>query len=481
MGQLRRKRRGQILVSGKETICPGSCSGIVQANYGDSMELIRQDNTFEVYPPEAQGARRLLAEVARQAEGTTTRNTLNVYGSPVLLEVHDSYFHHDSAVMMPDVEGETERDATLPAHFEDPEGMAGVQKAHLDSYQRFAIEPFDPGTQEGEGDRVSGLGLLVAAYRFQNLNPGYHLLLAGHADTSGDFEYNFVLSQLRAANVLYLLLGERGPWVDICIQKSKVEDHQRILKHYAQVFDWDCDPGPIDNELTPGTTQAVRSFQSNYNTQFAKSISVDGVVGRETWGAIFDCYMEELASMMDLSVDQLPSVRNVQFLDPGSKFIACGEKKPIDQPNRENFRSKENRRVEFLFFRAPFVPDLSCHAGTKPFCMKTCQLAECGVYGPDRFDFIFLKPQLLLGRMAGDYQPQFRISASQEDLDELHDRPDGSYQSEMRTSVVAENDPWGFLEPFADLQPQEGSDEQHRDPFGSGGSGGRGGRGGVIV
>src|SRR5262249_8313258 len=160
-------------------------------------------------------------------------------------------------------------------------------------------------------------------------------------------------------------------------------DQQRILKHYSHEFGWDCDPGLIDDQPGPRTTVAVRNFQATYNRLLKRSIPEDGVVGQATWGAFFDVDMEELAQMFSIPSEQLGSVREVHFMDDKSRFIACGEQNPIDHPERQNFRSKENRRVEFLFFHKSFLPDLNCHRPTAPFCMKSCPKAECGVFGPD--------------------------------------------------------------------------------------------------
>jgi hypothetical protein len=93
--------------------------------------------------------------------------------------------------------------------------------------------------------------------------------------------------------------------------------------------------------------------------------------------------------------------------------------------------------------------------------MKRCPREECGVYAPGRFDFLFVAPRSLLGHVVGDdYEPRFRITPTDHDLSELHDRPDESYDTELALSEVAEDDPWAFLEPFAAREPAQGSNEQ---------------------
>src|SRR5262245_31525717 len=96
-----------------------------------------------------------------------------------VLELEDLHFHHDSAVLLPDFDTES-KDPTLPA------------------------EP-----------RITALAILAECYRELKRNPKRTMLIAGHADTSGDAGYNVKLSQLRANNVRAALKGERAKWVEI--------------------------------------------------------------------------------------------------------------------------------------------------------------------------------------------------------------------------------------------------------------------------
>jgi hypothetical protein len=422
---------------------------------------IQHDNTFEV-GPHPSGRVQAFAGVARQAAGTSTRNVLNLFSPAVLLEVHDNFFHHNSAVMMPDCDPEDPGPLVMPVINEDREYMDLLNRSRQEHVQRFRAPT--PGSVENPDERVSGLGVLVVAYRFQKLNPNFRLLLAGHADTSGDAGYNFTLSELRARNVLHLLLGERSPWVEISLKHSQVDDQQRILKHYARTFRWPCDPGEIDNQPGPRTEQAVLNFQSTYNRLLRHSIQEDGIAGKETWGAFFDLYMEELAQMMQTRPDGLEAKREVNFLDPQNRFIACGEQNPIDHPERQNFRSKENRRVEFLFFHKSFPPDLTCHRSTAPSCMRSCTKAECGVYGPDRFQFVHLRPKPMEGRLVGDFAEEFQVVPTNEDLSQVAEPPDQRFNGSMAATAVGTADPWAFLEPFSALEPKERSDEVAQDP-----------------
>lgn len=424
---------------------------------------IQKDASYGLRPKKGT-PERPSAQVTRQAAGTNTHNTLVVVSNPVVLEIQDAYFNLNSAVMMPDLPSGP-AGATEAKRVENAERTRRLRQDQPVVYDTYRNGVHDPDPIDS-GGRVSGLCVLAATYKFLQLNAEYRLLLAGHADTSGDISYNYTLSELRARNVLHLLRGERSPWVDICHGKHCVEDYQRILAHYARIAGFNTDPGPINGENNSATQEALRNLQSEYNTRFRKSIAVDGQIGPETWGAIFDLYVAELAAMLRTNGSGLSSYRShLRYVDNSQPYIACSEKYPIDQPGRDNYKSAENRRVELLFFRPPRVPFLGCHSATKPRCMGACELGECGVYAPGFFEFAYLDAAALLGMLPGVLEPKFEIKPANADLETLPDKPDEEYSSSNETSDVPEarpSDPvsaWDFLEFFADRQPHEGSPE----------------------
>jgi peptidoglycan hydrolase-like protein with peptidoglycan-binding domain len=259
-----------------------------------------------------------------------------------MLEVHDILFHHDSCVLL------------------------------------IGSSSTDKGEATGETE-VTGLGVLRLCFRFLRRNPEKKILIIGHTDTSGGEAYNIQLSELRAENVLYCLLGDRKNWVDTTMKKYKVEDYQHILKYiYHSRSGWDCDPGPVDNVNKPKTRQAVRNFQKKYNEEFSQKIPEDGVVGRLTWGAIFDVYMKELEEMMLCNSAEMETYRKlVKFVDEKRRTVGCGEHYPIEQPKRDEYRSEKNRRVEILFFDPDELPDLSCHPSP-----GVCLHEKCRIHNP---------------------------------------------------------------------------------------------------
>ena len=103
---------------------------------------------------------------------------------------------------MPDTTVGRRPDATLPFHAADPEHMRLLRHFHPELHRAFTTDPPDPPARPDK-NRVSGLGVLAATYRFLGLNERFGLLLAGHCDTSGQDDYNFTLSERRAKNVLF--------------------------------------------------------------------------------------------------------------------------------------------------------------------------------------------------------------------------------------------------------------------------------------
>ena len=422
-----------------------------------------QDTTFHVREqPNRQ--LRLTATVTRQAAGTSVRNTLNLNSPAARIEVEDAYFNHNSAVMMPDTVINRRAAATQPFHAGDPEHMAGLQRFHPTVHTAFTVDPPDPG---GEPRReVNGLGVLAATYRFLALNPSFRLLLAGHCDTTGQDDFNFTLSEQRAKNVLLLLTGDRQGWIAIALAHSQVEDQKRICRHAARERGWPCDPGPINNVADADLTRALRALREHFNQDFGRSIPLDGPAGPQTWGAFFDIYMDELAGMLGTTVDRLDAHRaELRFVDKSRQFIACGEKLPIEEQGRDEFRSEANRRVEILFFSTKALPDFHCHTAVHPFCMRSCPRNECGVYAPELFFFVAVDPSLLTAPQQSTLTERpFQIVDTVADLDALADKPDDSYVTRTTIRDVDDSvDPWAFIEPFMNLDPEHTLHET--DPF----------------
>lgn len=268
--------------------------------------------------------RRTLSKLGNLGSGTAYTIQVKTRYTAHMLEVEDAHFHHDSAVLMPD---------------------------HGDLAPR--------EDKAADQNRITGIAVLVACYRHARQNPDQRTLVVGHTDRSGSTGYNQTLSELRADNLLFVLRGERGRWVSVADAKNTVEDIQQILRWLTFSRGWNCNPGPKDGKAGPHTRQGVRDFQTEYNTRFGGSITVDGIVGSQTWGAIFDVYEEELTHVLAADGIDLGDARaTLNFLSCAS--IGCGESFPITPDRKDNYESPVDRRVEVLFFDPGDEPDVDC-------------------------------------------------------------------------------------------------------------------------
>jgi outer membrane protein OmpA-like peptidoglycan-associated protein len=252
-----------------------------------------------------------------------------------IIELEDVHFNHNSSVLLPGK----------------------------------LIENDAPGV---EPKGLSGINALASCLNHAASFPDDRLFIAGHTDTSGEIEYNAKLSMKRAQVVHAALTGNRDKWATLVMEKDKVEDRQYIFKWFSQNrvakkgdFEgqqWDCDPGTIDNKDGLKTKAAVRRFQELYKAEFSPDIKVDGIIGSQTWSAIFDVYMNMLKDANKVDDAKLASLRNsLKYVNESLPCAGCGESHPIEAKEQDNYRSKTNRRVEMLFIDKDDIPEkLTC-------------------------------------------------------------------------------------------------------------------------
>lgn len=290
-----------------------------------------------------------------------------------VLEVEDALFNHDSAVFLPSA-------------------------------------PMGPGSADGgpapqDASRgTSGLGIVASLFRHVEKNPGKKLVIAAHADTSGAVSYNFTLSGKRGETVLAVIENDKDKWASTCQGQQKVADYQQILSHYHDLRGWECDPQGVDGVLGENTKKALKGFRTRYNAEKAdlgfsgspdlpEAALTGDKLKAEYWKAFFDMYQWELAQGLGTDIAGLGSFRGkVQFVDGGKKFLPCGESFPIQQPERGNFRSQTNRRIEFLLFDPGEEPALSCPASRGTVHTRK----ECPIYGLRRYIRNFIAPLWLI-------------------------------------------------------------------------------------
>jgi peptidoglycan hydrolase-like protein with peptidoglycan-binding domain len=374
-------------------------------------------------------AERSPRNVLRQTSGSKNYTTLDQLPMPLMLECCDDMFHHNSAVLMPDhipleepplVERES-------LELEEDDDLKALDQFH----SRMLVDPDTVDQSLAADERLAAFYVLATTLKFMEYNKSYKLLVAGHADTTGEDDYNYTLAQKRAEGVCYLLKGEREKWVDICEKQSRTEDYQRILLHYAMACAWSCDPGGIDGQSGPLTKRATMNFQKLYSEVCDKQLTVDGKVGPQTWGAFFDLYQAEIASVLGLKVDALEDYRsNLRFTDDDQPCVSFGEKRPIESMGQDNFYSSENRRVELLLFQEDALPKVSAGTPTD----------TCSAYGfAARFDTIIA---VMRGSepLSGVQEFEFGVYSVEPD--------DQEEQVELSFESAFPEEAWGFLDAF---------------------------------
>ena len=140
--------------------------------------------------------------------------------------------------------------------------------------------------------------LATALARLQR-GPPCRLLIVGHASPDGGAAANDALALRRAECARHLLLGERDAWVDLATQHGSPADVQRLLRYLAVAHEWPTEPARVDGVVDAAVQAAVARFQEHYNAIFAGDLDVDGIIGEQTLGALFDVQQEELRLQLE--------------------------------------------------------------------------------------------------------------------------------------------------------------------------------------
>jgi hypothetical protein len=286
------------------------------------------------------------------SSAVTGRTNIIEYGAVKMhvLEMEDVLFHLASAMMMP----------------KNPAGTSSTQGSANPSGSTQA-------NNQAQQAALSGIEALALAFKQLEFNPALNTLIAAHADTSGDIQYNFSLSKDRGRNVHALLIESEDEWVDSVARsdnpntkpdRHKIEDYQQVLTWAAAEKSWPCDPLGIDNAWGINTENAVKSFLQQASASNLLLDSPDAVFlsiknhPRKLWPEsalriVFRLYNDKLIRTLGEAGPGMEKRRTVvrgSFLHSNIPIVPCGEAFPIAAAEKQNYRSQQNRRVEILFF-----------------------------------------------------------------------------------------------------------------------------------
>jgi peptidoglycan hydrolase-like protein with peptidoglycan-binding domain len=203
----------------------------------------------------------------------------------------------------------------------------------------------------------------------------------GHADPSGEDDYNKELAGRRATALFALLTRDPAAWEKLFSSPSGgdnwgLRSTQRILTRLTRKSPAPnpSDPnvyytGTVDGTFGPLTDRAIRDFQTD------NGLAVDGIAGPNTRAVLYPLYMDAI-SISEGSPFKLEAKDFVgEGADPGGKgaMQGCGEFNPVrilskadqqklaqsKEQRARDPRNAQNRRVTLFLFEKATLPPLA--------------------------------------------------------------------------------------------------------------------------
>lgn len=333
-------------------VCNGKTEDLRQTNEGRLVSGDSWSTEFKLKKPEGlksdSDTVEYYAEIENTAAGTFKSEYCQI-GKKIknvnVLEIEDALFRHNSAVFLPD------RD-----------------------------ERQETGTAKQE--KLTGLEVIRAILNRVTSYPDQKLLIAGHTDTSGPDDYNFMLSKERADSVLHVLENKKEAWAAIADRRHKNEDIQHVVSWSAKTRGWNCDPGGVDGIIGPKTKAAIKEFHDKSGAGSGETFTA------ASWGAVFELYQKELAKKMSADENEKTALENRTNIawayGDSHKAVGCGELWPLEHVGKDDMKSQTNRRVEALFFEDKEIGECKCKDGA-------CDKNECPVYAEGLFKRKYIK------------------------------------------------------------------------------------------
>jgi hypothetical protein len=209
------------------------------------------------------------------------------------------------------------------------------------------LAQYAPSSDPDVRSDAPGIDALASTLLHAQEHPARSLLLAGHSDTTETPEGERKLSEARASTVRHMLRGERDAWVALVREHSCAEDLPAILRWCAEARGWACAPAEEEG-ADPGNERALRAFQTSYNRNHDASIAEDGVLGPQTWGAVFDVYQQQLAQTLETDAAGLEALQGSLRFCAAAESYGCGSALAVHAGPRTE--AAEYRRTDVLFF-----------------------------------------------------------------------------------------------------------------------------------
>lgn len=177
-------------------------------------------------------------------------------------------------------------------------------------------------------------------------HPGAPLSIFGHADPTGDDDYNKTLSGRRARAIYALLIRDVDAWEKLYSNKLGGDDWGvRPIQMMVRTVGFD--PGIIDGKLGGYTKSAIQAYQASKG-----DLEVDGVAGPATRKALFADYMDAICqdgSGQPFELDATDDfLAHASDSDLRGDLQGCGEFNPVMRFSRDEDEaySKPENKVE---------------------------------------------------------------------------------------------------------------------------------------
>lgn len=245
--------------------------------------------------------------------------------------------------------------------------------------------------------------------RFYDRHEGLEVLVTGHADRSGEEEYNRLLSEERARAMAAFLQDDAATWEGYFRGEAAAgaawgtREDQYMLSVLSDA-EGPFYTGAIDGAGGPGTSSAVERFQQWSNETRGSALTVDGVSGPNTRAELVPAYLAQ---------DQTTLPEGTVL-----KVHGCGEFHPAVE-TADGVSEEQNRRVEVFMFPS----------GIDPQPQASCPAPGCAEYPTWRDEVI---EDIRFEDLADAYELLVHVD-SPDDYDDLFElvSADGAYSTTL--------------------------------------------------
>lgn len=269
-----------------------------------------------------------------------------------------------------------------------------------------------------------GLNSILDAMKYSMLAPKEKLVVCCHTDTTDDAESNQALSERRAKMIVSLMTDDRNAFAELAVTKAYKDQSSWEKSQVADIIELftSTDPALADFKLAegdsvPAATAALSTayavFHRAYNAATKNATLYPNVpdaklkvAQQDPWKWVHSVYTQYLRrEIIESKMPVWP------WVDTNNKAFGFGESYPIEEPGKDKFASRKNRRADFVFFKEGEAPALAA-GSEKATIEKLYKPSDPAEYilttqgcrpRQERFERVFVVDRS--GSMSGDSAP----------------------------------------------------------------------------